>query len=233
MEYQDDMAPGLDSAPARMTDAEYRSFERALEHYDLDLVTQKLRPGVTVCVAAHPARLSNGMLTRALNSILAQTHQPDAILVVNDRDRHGAGWTRRQLLGAVETEWTAWIDSDDEWMPQHLERLLSVTTEPDTVFVYSWFHGNDPLGHFGLSFDPCRPHHTTMNVLVRTDIAKRVGFYDTQPPPFSNEDWGFITGVAAICCAEGLKMTHLPERTWHYHQQGQNTSGQPTQGDAR
>lgn len=193
----------------------------------------KLRPGVTVCIAAHPARFRNGMLERALTSVLTQTLQPEAIHVANDVERHGAGHTRRNLLESVATTWLAWIDSDDEWLPEHLEKLHRVATETDSVFVYSWFYGNDPLGHFGLPFDPCHPHHTTMNVLVRTDIAKRVGFQDTQPPPFSNEDWGFITGVAAICCAEGLKMTHLPERTWYYHQQGQNTSGQPTQGDAR
>jgi len=233
MEFQDDVAPGLDPARARMTDEEFRSFERALERYDLDLVTQKLRPGVTVFIAAHPARLKNGMLARALASVNAQTKQPEAIAVVNDTERKGAGWTRRTLLDLVQTEWIAWLDSDDEWLPEHLAKLTEVAAATDSVFVYSWFHGNDPLKHFGLPFDPCHPHHTTMNVLVRTDIAKRVGFNDSQPPPYSNEDWGFITGVAAICCAEGLKMTHLPEKTWHYHQQGQNTSGQPTQGDAR
>ena len=209
MEFQDDVAPGLDPARAR------------------------LRPGVTVCIAAHPARLRNGMLERALRSVLAQTLQPQAIVVVNDDGRRGAGWTRRTLLNDVSTEWIAWLDSDDEWMPEHLQKLMAVAVETDSVFVNSWFHGNEPFKHMGIPLDPCNIHHTTMTVLVRTDIAKRVGFHDSQPPPFSNEDWGFITGVAAICCAEGLKMTHLPERTWHYHQQGQNTSGQPTQGDAR
>jgi glycosyl transferase family 2 len=187
---------------------------------------------ITVLIACHPARMSNGLLMRALQSVLAQTHQPAAIHVVNDRERHGAGRTRRQLLALVETTWIAWLDSDDEWDPTHLEKLLKVAQDTDSVYVYSWFHGGDPLGHFGIPFNPCQPHHTTMTVLERTDIAQEAGFCDTQEGPYSNEDWYHITGVARICCQRGLKMTHLPERTWTYHQEGQNSSGKPGQGDA-
>src|SRR5512143_3823091 len=115
-----------------------------------------LRPGITVAIAAHPARFRNGMLARAMNSVLAQTLQPAAIVVVNDLDRHGAGWNRGTLLDSVWTEWIAWIDSDDEWLPEHLEKLFNCAQETGSVFVYSWFHGGDPLGHFGIPFDPCR-----------------------------------------------------------------------------
>ncbi len=191
-----------------------------------------LLPGITACVACHPARMVNGLLNRALASIAAQTLQPTAIAIVNDVARLGAGRTRQRLLNMVRTRWIAWLDSDDEWTSEHLEKLAQVAQDTGSVFVYSWFFGGDPLGHFGLPFNPCTPHHTTMTHLVRADIAKRVGFQDNAIGPFANEDWGFITGVAEIACAEGLKMTHLAERTWIYHQQGQNSSGQPGQGDA-
>jgi glycosyltransferase involved in cell wall biosynthesis len=192
-----------------------------------------LRPGVTVCVATHPERQTSGLINRAFASVAAQTMQPSAILVCNDLDRLGAGANRRRLLAMVDTEWIAWCDSDDELMPEHLEKLYRVATETDSIFVFSWFHGPDPLGHFGLPFNPCTPHHTTHNVLVRTDIAQEVGYQDNQIGTYANEDWGFITGVAAIACERGLAMTHLAERTWTYHQHGQNSSGQPGQGDAR
>lgn len=195
-------------------------------------MTTDLLPGITVCIAAHPARFRNGMLSRAFGSVMAQTHQPQAVLVVNDDGRKGAGWTRRTLIGLVQTEWVAWLDSDDEWMPEHLEKLYRVAVETESVYVYSWFHGYDPLGHFGLPFLPCTPHHTTMGILERTDIAKEVGFYDSQQGKFSNEDWLHIVGFSQIACERGLKMTHLAERTWTYHQGHGNSSGQPTQGDA-
>lgn len=191
-----------------------------------------LRPGVTVCIASHPARTKT-WLPLAVQSVLQQSRQPDAILVVNDVGAKGAGWTRRTLLQAVQTEWIAWLDSDDEWYPEHLEKLLNHALETGAVYVYSWFDGPDPLGHFGLEFKPCTPHHTTMGHLVKTELAQRVGFHDSQPGPFSNEDWLYIVGIAEIACREGLIMSHLPERTWLYRQAGQNSSGQPGQGDAR
>jgi Glycosyltransferases involved in cell wall biogenesis len=192
------------------------------------------RVGITALIAAHPARFQEPyLLAKALHSVATQTLPPVAIHVVNDVDRHGAGWTRRTLLNHVDTEWIAWLDSDDEWMPEHLEKLHRVAVDTDSVFVFSWFTGGDPLGHFGLPFNPCTPHHTTMTVLVRTDIALAVGFPDNQAGPFANEDWAFITGVSKLACERNLKMTHLAERTWHYYQAGQNSSGQPGQGDAR
>lgn len=192
------------------------------------------RPGITVCVASHPARFKNGLLARALTSIAAQTEQPEEILVMNDLYRRGAGHVRRDLLNRVQTEWTAWLDSDDEWFPGHLEKLMTVAEETDSVWVFSWFDSFlDPLGHFGLPFNPCTPHHTTMNVLERTDIAQEVGFPDSsRHGGYSNEDWAHITGFARLCCERGLKMTHLAERTWTYHMGHGNSSGLPGQGDA-
>lgn len=191
-----------------------------------------LKPGVTVCIAAHPARLKNGLLARALASVMAQTFQPEEVIIVNDKERLGAGDTRARLLDRVSTEWIAWLDSDDEWSPEHLEKLLRVALDTDSVFTFSYFHGAKPFDHFGIPFNPCTPYHTTMNVLVRTEIAKEVGFPVSAPGTFSNEDWAFITGVAKICCERGLKMTPLAERTWTYHAGHGNSCGQPGQGDA-
>lgn len=202
--------------------------------YDFDRAQLRLRPGITVCIAAHPVRLANGMLSRAFMSVCTQTLQPQAVLVANDISREGAGHTRQLLLDQVTTEWTAWLDSDDEWLPEHLEKLMRVATETDSVWVFSYFHGPDPLGHFGRPFNPCTPHHTTMGVLERTDLAKEVGFPPSeQGSNFSNEDWAHITGFARLACERDLKMTHLAERTWTYHQGHGNSSGLPTRGDAR
>lgn len=204
------------------------------EFHDFDRAQLRLRPGITVCVAAHPVRLANGMLSRALTSVCAQTLQPFTILVANDVDREGAGHTRQRLLDQVTTEWTAWIDSDDEWLPEHLAKLMRVATETDSVWVFSYFHGPDPLGHFGRPFNPCTPHHTTMGILERTDLAKEVGFPESEKDSnFSNEDWAHITGFAKLACERDLKMTHLAERTWTYHQGHGNSSGLPHRGDAR
>lgn len=199
-----------------------------------DPVPRTYRPGITALIAAHPARFTNGMVGEAFNSAMTQTMQPDTIIVVNDLERAGAGRTRQKLLRMVETEWVAWLDSDDSWYPNHLEDLYRVATETDSVYVFSWFDGsNDPLGHFGLPYNPCTPHHTTITALVKTELLHEVGCPDNQADGrYANEDWAMITGVAKLACERGLKMTHLPKRTWHWRIQGQNSSGRPGQGDA-
>lgn len=193
-----------------------------------------LRPGITALVACHPARMTNGMLTTALNSITKQTMQPDSIVVVNDLERAGAGRTRQKLLAAVDTEWLAWLDSDDYWFPEHLATLYQATITANAVFAFSWFDAlNDPLGHFGKTFNPCNPHHTTITFLVRTELAQEVGFEESQKEgQFSEEDWKHIAGMAQLCCERDLNMIHVPTKTWHWRQQGQNSSGKPGQGDA-
>lgn len=194
----------------------------------------KLRPGVTVLIACHPERLSNGLAVEAFQSIARQTMQPDTILLVNDLERAGAGRTRQKLLRMVETEWLAWCDSDDMWLPKHLEKLYNHALDTDAVFVNSWFYAPfDPLGHYGKRLNPCDPHHTTITFMVKTELAQEVGFRESLvDSPFSEEDWHHISGIAALCCERGLKMEHLAERTWRWRQEGQNSSGKPGQGDA-
>ena len=188
---------------------------------------------VTVVIPAHPARLTNGMLNRAVTSVWAQTAPPAALSVAVDLTGAGAADTRARAMKPVQTTWIRFLDSDDELLPQDLERLLACAEQTGADFVFSWFEavgGPDPLGHFGLPFDPLHPHHTTMSVLVRTKIAKKVGFTPAAPgDPFGNEDWRFILGVTQLT----HKMVHLAERTWRYHIHGANTSGMPHQGDAR
>lgn len=196
-------------------------------------MTDNLRPGITAVIAAHPARLKNGMLAEALVSVCRQTLQPAAIIVVNDIERKGAGFSRRTILNQVQTEWMAWLDSDDYWYPNHLADLYREVEEQDAKYVFSWFDGrNDPLGHFGKVFNPCEPHHTTITALINVEIAKQVGYEETATGPFSEEDWKFIARFSEICCEKGYKMIHVPKRTWFWRQQGQNTCGKPEKGDA-
>jgi glycosyl transferase family 2 len=193
-----------------------------------------LRPGYTALIACHPARLRNGLAVEAFQSIAKQTLQPAAIYLVNDLEREGAGGTRQKLLKGVDTEWLAWCDSDDRWLPQHAEKLMAFAEETNSVYVFSWFYApSDPLGHYGKTYDVCNPHHTTITAFVRTEIAQEVGIRASmKDSPFSEEDWGFIAGIAKLCCERGLKMTHLPERTWQWRMEGQNSSGLPGKGDA-
>lgn len=194
--------------------------------------------GITVVTPVHPARQRNGMLARAEASVAAQTLQPDRHLVTVDEHQQGAAVTRQRGLEQVDTEWVAFLDSDDEFLPHHLERAYACAKETGADYVYPWYEvvgGSDPMPkHFGRPWDPAAPRLTTIVVLVRTELAQQVGF--THPlsgevgvDPSSGEDWHFVLG----CNARGAHIVHLPERTWLWHHHGKNSSGRPGRGDAR
>lgn len=194
--------------------------------------TALTEPVVTVVVPYHAARARNGMLTRATLSVTRQT-SPARLITVEDTRREGAALTRQRGLEQVRTEWTAFLDSDDELDRDHLEHLLACAADTGADYVYPWFRvvgGTDPFPMFyGKPFDPTAPNCTTITVLVRTELAKHVGFTRDPNVAVSGEDFQFTLG----CLAVGAKIVHLPRRSWTWHHGSQNTSGLPDRGDAR
>jgi hypothetical protein len=190
-------------------------------------------PEVTVVTPFHEQRRANGMLERAAASVRAQTVPVEHILA-EDVHHLGAAITRAHGLALVDTEWTAFLDSDDEMDLDHIEQLLACAEATGADYVYPWFRvkgGTDPFPmFFGKPFDPACPNSTTITILVRTELAKTVGFVRDPATQASGEDFLFTKG----CIATGAKIVHLPRRswTWHHHGGG-NTSGLPTRGDAR
>lgn len=196
-----------------------------------------MKPGVTVVIPFHEQRRRSGLLDRAERSVRAQTIPVDVVLA-EDVHRMGAAITRHHGLALVQTEWTAFLDSDDEMDPDHIEQLLACAEETGADYVYPWFRvqgGSDPFPmFFGRPWDDDQPHQTTITILVRTGLAQSVGFHE--PPPDSmvggqrgGEDWHFTLG----CLAAGARIVHHPARTWTWHHHGANTSGEPNRGDAR
>jgi len=215
-----------------------------------------MRQTISVITPAHPARARNGKLLRAQKSVLAQTTLPDAHCVAMDLDGQGAAPTRHRALMMAQTDWVAFLDSDDLFMPRHLELCMKHALETGADFVYSWFkilqEGADgtfnviegdgkgdgvfPLTHFTNDWDPDNPIETTITTLVRTELAKAVGFQtlDRGHKINSGEDRYFTLG----CMTAGAKISHLKRKTWFWShhwltkQQMGNTSGFADRGDA-
>lgn len=175
------------------------------------------------------------MLNRALKSVAAQTLQPADVIVVTDTERQGAPLTRQRGLEAVKTKLVAFLDDDDEFLPQHLERCREHLYSTGADLVYPWFHvvgGTDPFPQFyGRPWDPQAPHHTTVTVLARTDALLAVGGFLAEGPdnldnpddPRAGEEYRMVLALNSA----GYWISHLPERTWNWHHHGQNTSGLP------
>jgi len=176
--------------------------------------------GITVAIPTIPPRA--GLLQRALASVSDQLLLPSAVAIAVDTEHDGAWRTRQRALDMVRTEWVAFLDDDDEFMPSHLRDLAQHAEETGADYVYSWFvvaSGTDPFPetHFTQPWDDANPRQTTMTVMVRTDIAQKVGFQDI----FRGEDWRFTLD----CLGYGAKISHLVKRTWIWHHDSRNTSG--------
>lgn len=168
------------------------------------------------------------LLARAMASVSAQYRPADAIAIAYDIFKQGAWHTRQRALDMVTTPWVAFLDDDDELLPQHIIKCWDVQAQTDADVVVPWYHvigGEDPVpGHRWLTIDPANLHSFGITCLVRTDIIRdnHIKFHprsETGVP----EDWNFWLQLAAA----GAKFIQTPEITWKYHHHGDNTSGLP------
>jgi glycosyltransferase involved in cell wall biosynthesis len=137
----------------------------------------------TTIAALIPTRNRRELVCRAVRSTLAQTRPPNEIVVVDDGSTDGAGDAVRRLdprvrvvrtegLGpagarnagarAARAEWLALLDSDDVWLPHHLDAVanaLATTAAPPpaVVFADAVLPGSDETVYGRAGFAPGAP----------------------------------------------------------------------------
>lgn len=193
---------------------------------------------ITVCIPTIPGR--EEMLKRALESVDAQTMQPNCTIVINDKDRKGAYAARNDAIDLVRTDWISFLDDDDEFLPNHLEVLAREASRGDADLVYPYMivdGGRDPLAvtvnmnwvsPFGVTFGQEQERHlrtwgnfVPITYLVRTKLAREVGGF---PPAESHqrpEDHLFLIKLLDA----GARFKHVARRTWIYKIHSSNTGG--------
>jgi len=181
--------------------------------------------GVTVVIPTHPGR--EDLLLSALASVLSQTLRPAAVIVEQDLHREGSAVVRTRALAKVTTGWTAFLDSDDLFMPEHLAVLSAAAAESGADVVYPWpeiLGGTDPRpDRFGVPFDPDelrRGSYIPVTSLVRTELAQSCGGF-VRPDGSDYDDWGFYLGMLDA----GARFLHVPQRTWTWRHHGYGTPG--------
>jgi len=163
---------------------------------------------------------------------MRQTRPPAALSVAVDTAHEGAWATRNRAMEAVATEWTAFLDDDDELYAFHLEVLLDLAAETGAGLVWGWFDvagGQDPFPqHRGRAFDLDHPHIVPIAYLVRTEVLRAAvaatgGFQPDEAGAWDNQDQPLFVEMAR------LGGTACTERsTWKWHHHARNTSGLPT-----
>jgi len=127
--------------------------------------------------AVIPVYNGAGFIHRALDSVLAQTHPVEQIIVVDDgstdktasavseyggrveyiyQPNAGAAAARNTGIRAVRGDWVAFLDSDDEWLPDRLARQFELVCKYPEL---AWISGNflrSSQGESGAHADPAR-----------------------------------------------------------------------------
>lgn len=209
---------------------------------------------ITVCIATIPPRAK--LLRRALASVAAQTLQPAAIVVEYDHEHTGAAATKNRAAAKATTEWLAFLDDDDQFLPHHLETLRqppSACVGDPVAFLldggdvrYSIPEcpqlpgGRDPNGRYSVPFDAeelRRRSYIQTTSLIRRDAFLGAGGFqlprdrtmpDGSPCPY--DDWGLWLAMLD----QGCRFLHVPKVTFIWNHWGRgaagvpgNTSGQP------
>jgi len=181
---------------------------------------------ITVVMPVLETRL-DGPFQQAIASIQAQTYKPVAVSIVIDEHGHGAAHTRNRALERVRTEYVAFLDDDDEWYPDHLQKLARCARLTDADVVYPYFDSaEDPIGCFGVPFDADllqTTNYIPVTALCKTEKVRAAGGFQVHPDVNGDpcEDWGLWLAMAA----QGCNFVHLPVRTWKWNAGG--TKGRP------
>lgn len=197
---------------------------------------------ITVAIPSIPQRKMK--LRQAVSSVLGQTYTAAGISVAVDLRAEGSAVTRNRALDAVQTEWVAFLDDDDVFLPHHLEILINAAEETGADVIYGLPRVIDEFGNIKPRYwqwggppefdaDLLRQSsYITVASLVRTHLAKEVGGFvfhqDKDFPTESYDDHGFYLRLLDA----GANFHHVHRETFIWNHHGMNTSGKPYRGDA-
>jgi glycosyltransferase involved in cell wall biosynthesis len=186
---------------------------------------------------------------RGIRSVLTQTFQDFEVLIVDDgstdkseeivrgfndsrilylrRDTNGgAAAARNTGIQAARGEYIAFLDSDDEWLPEKLEKQLAKfkSIGRSAALIYTHMLLKDLKT--GMVFKPTNPSYegyvhdlllrndfigSCSSVLIRTDVIKCLGGFDDSLTP--REDWELWMRIAREysigCVPSPLLICHI------------------------
>ena len=200
-------------------------------------------PRVSVIIPAYNAE---AFLARALRSVVAQTFNDYEIVLVDDGSTDGTAEiaqsfkqvryfhqpnrrqpaTRNRGLKEAKGELIAFLDADDEWLPEKLERQLAFMSERDSQISFTDTYVSSKgkrVGRHSELVPPCdgeillgllRQSFITINTVVaRKELLERVGGFDENVPFRSHEDYDLWLRLALV----GTRFDYLDEPLAVYH----------------
>ena len=162
------------------------------------------------------------LLARSLRSVAAQTLAPAEVIVVDDgstdatgnvilqhfpdvrylrQASRGVSRARNRGILAARSEWLAFLDSDDEWVPHKLERQCNALIQQgrfrichtDEIWIRNGRRVNPMNKHAkagGAIFKRCLPRCviSPSSVIIHRSVFERVGGFDETLPACEDYD---------------------------------------------
>jgi len=187
------------------------------------------------------------VLTRAVNSVISQTYAPNQVIIVDDgssdntrevinqykqeilnefkgeilylyQENQGVSSARNLGIKQSKGDWIAFLDSDDYWLPNKLERQLEESMKNHQVNV---IHTDEVWIRNGKRVNACRHHEkhggwiyrhclplcciSPSSVLIKKEVFEQVGLFDESLPACEDYDlW------LKIC--HKYEVLYIPER---------------------
>lgn len=173
-------------------------------------------PAITVCIPHLTSRIDQ--LHRALGSVQAQTLPPVDVLVWPDNLNDGPSHVRNILLAMVNTPLVAFLDDDDEMLPDHLEQLHEALADPRNARASLAWSPPEVVGaDYQASF-------IESAWLARTQALRQVGGW-RRPVPGSWADYYTDYGLLLRMIMDGHTFVKVGTPTWRAHIHPGNTQG--------
>lgn len=180
------------------------------------------------------------LVNHAINSVLNQTYKDFEIIVVNDcsddsrydelekrtdikyfklKERSGLPSVVRNFgIKNSNGDWIAFLDDDDTWQPEKLERQMSLTEKYKFICTESYYENQlyargkyidvwnqkNPENTFEFTNQLLKRHNLIINssVLVSKDVLNEVGLISEEKHLRGIEDyntWLKITNIGYVC----------------------------------
>ena len=167
-----------------------------------------------------PAYNAVGTLRVAVDSCLKQSISPLEIIVIDDgsadqtfdlakslsgpirvlqQKNAGPGAARNAGARIAQGKWLAFLDADDWWMPNKLERQLALAADPSVDIVHTLTNRSQPHIPPLLTFDDLWKRNWISNssAMIRKSLFMSLGGFDEHPDMFVCEDYNLWLRAAA------------------------------------
>jgi glycosyltransferase involved in cell wall biosynthesis len=227
--------------------------KKITEQVDIQKKKSVTQPTVSVVI---PTYNRAKYVTETIDSVLSQSYTDYEIIVVNDgstdntrealapymdriryihQKNSGVSAARNRGIKAARGKWIAFLDSDDIWVPEKLEKQIRVADCTDVIYFHraKWFVDNEndtvllakctgvcwpATDSKGMVLDPilsvarAEPYMTPA-LLCHRSCFDRVGFFEEMLTAGEDEDW--LSRASVRCKFHYLSETLVNVR---YHQ---------------